>query len=97
MRGHVGKRPCSGRLHEDSSAPPGCPEGVPPQITSEARGANKIPDGVDGVFRVGEIEGARHGLKAKGVVVHVHRCKDDCVGAILRSPPSGRLDCVQHL
>ena len=71
MCGHAGKGQCSERLHLDSSAPTGCPEGVPPQIRAEARGSNKIPDGVVGVFRVGKVERARHRLKAKGVVVHI--------------------------
>ena len=46
---------------------------------------------------MGEIKGAGHGLKAKGVVVHVHRCKGDGVGTILRGPSSDRLDGIQHL
>ena len=46
---------------------------------------------------MGEIEGDGHGLKAKEVLVHVHRCKGDGVGAILRVPSSGRLDGIQHL
>jgi len=97
MCGHARKRHCSGRLHPYSSAPPRCPEGVPSQVKAKARGSSKIPNGVAGVFRVGEVEGARHGMKAKGVVVHVHWCKGDGVGAILRSPPCGRLDGIQHL
>ncbi len=46
---------------------------------------------------MGEIEGVGHGLKAKGVVVHVHRCKGDSVGAIFYGPSGGRLDDIQHL
>ena len=94
---HAGKRQCSGGLHHDSSAPLGCPEGVPPEIIAKAWGSNKIRDGVARVVRVGEIEGAGHGLKAKRVVVHVHRCKGDGVAAIFRGPFGGRLDNIQHL
>ena len=46
---------------------------------------------------MGEIEEAGHGLKAKGVVVHVHRCKSDGVETILRCPSGGQLDGTQHL
>ena len=77
--------------------PPWCQVGVPSQIRAEARGANQIPDGVVGVFRVGEVEGARDGLKAKGVVVHIQRCEGNSVGTLLRNPPGGRLDGVQHM
>ena len=97
MRGHDGERQRGGRLHQDRSAPPGRPIGVPPQIGAEARGADKIHDEVVGVVRVGKVERARHGLKAKGVVVNVHRRGGDGGGAILRSPPGGRLDGIQHL
>jgi hypothetical protein len=56
-----------------------------------------VLDGVARIFRMGEIEGVGHGLKAKGVVVHVHRCKGDSVGAIFYGPSGGRLDDIQHL
>ena len=70
MCGHAEKRQCSGKLHQDNSAPPGCLVGVPPQIKAEVRGASKLPYGVAGVFRVSKVEGARHGLKAKRVSPH---------------------------
>jgi hypothetical protein len=54
MRGHAVKRQCSGRLRYDRRAPPGRPIGVTPDIRAEARGLDKIPDGVSGVFRVGK-------------------------------------------
>ena len=44
-----------------------------------------------------EVEGDGHGLKAKGVVVYVQRCKGDGVCSIPRGPSSGWLDGVQHL
>ena len=58
--------------------------------------ADKILDGVPMAFRVGEVERAGHGLKTEGFVVHVQRCEGNGVGAILRRPPGGRLDSVQH-
>ena len=71
MRGHVGKMHCSGRLHQDRRAPPGCLVGVTPEVRAEARGADEISDGVPRVFRMSEVEGARHGLKREGVVANV--------------------------
>ena len=46
---------------------------------------------------MGEVEGAGHGLKAEGVVVHVQRCKGDGVRSVLCGPFGGWLDGVQHL
>jgi hypothetical protein len=63
----------------------------------EARGANQINDGVPWAVRVGEVEGARHGLKTEGIIVNVQRCKGNGVGALLCKPLGGRLDSVHHL
>jgi len=71
MCGHAGKEQCDGRLHHDTRAPPRRPVHVPSEIRAKARGPNKIHDGFSGIFRVGKVEGARHGLKSEGVVVHI--------------------------
>jgi len=95
MRGHTGKRQWRGSLHQERRAPLGRRIGVTPEIKAEARGADKIPNGVTWVFRVGKLEGARHaGLKAEGVVVHVQRCEGNVDGTLLHSPPGGRLDGI---
>jgi hypothetical protein len=46
---------------------------------------------------VGEVEGAGHGLKTDGVVVHIQRCEGNGIGALFSHPHGGRLDSVQHL
>ena len=97
MRGHAGKKQCRGGLFRDRRTPPRRPVGVTSEIITKARGSDKIPDRVSGIFRVGKVEGARHGMKAEGVVVHIQRCEGNGVGTLIRSPHGGRLDGIQHL
>ena len=59
---------------------------VTSQVRAEARRADKVHDGVPRAFRVGEVEGFRHGLKTEGVVVHIQRCEGNDVGMLLRGP-----------
>ncbi len=47
--------------------------------------------------RVGEIEGAWHGLEADGVVVHVQWCEGCWAWAFIFRPSGGRLDGVKNL
>ena len=97
MRGHDGKRQCRGGLHQDQRAPLGRPVGVTSEIGAKPRGPDKIPDRVAGVFRVGKVEGARHGLKAEGVVIHIQRCEGNGVGTPLHRPLGGQMDGIQHM
>ena len=71
--------------------------GVPPQVRAEARGADEVHDGISWAFRVGKVEGTRHGLKTEGVVVNVQRCERNGFGALLCGPLGGRLDSIKHM
>ena len=59
--------------------------------------ATKVPEGAPPQIRAKARKSNKVIDGVAGVVVHVHLCKGDGVGTILRSPPGGRLNGIQHL
>ena len=46
---------------------------------------------------MGEVEGAGHKPEADGVVVHIQRCEDGSVEALVCCPLGGRLDNIENV
>jgi len=83
MSEHVGEWQYRGRLYQDRRAPPCRPICVTSQVRAEARRADEVLDGVPMAFRVGEVEGARYGLKTERVVAHIKRCEGNGIRTLL--------------
>ena len=84
-------------LNEDGGPPPFGPDVVSSGVGSEFWGAYGVEFRCSRVSGVLEDKSVGLGLEAEGVVVHVHRCEDNCILLLGRPPLGGRLYCIWGL